>query len=301
MHGSSFGYLLKEGARNIYANRLMSLASIGVLIACLLLIGTSVLFTLNVNSLVGYVESQNEVVIFLADGAESDLIDEIDLQLQAIDNIEDVVFISKEQGLEEWIDSMDNSTGLFDGLYSDNILPNSFRIKIKDLSIIDQTIDEINLINGVDSVSAPIEVAQTVTSLKRAVNTAGSGMVILLVIVASVIIANTIKITVFNRRKEISIMKFVGATDTFIRLPFVVEGFLLGLISAILSFGLLWGAYELLINWLSQNTAGWFTAAIGHMIVFGEIALPLFGAFAAAGIGIGTLGSMLFVRRYLKV
>ncbi len=301
MRGSSFGYLLREGARNIYANRLMSLASIGVLIACLLLVGSSILFTLNVNSLVGYVESQNEVVIFLADGAESDLIDDIDRQLQAIENIDDVVFISKEQGLEEWIDSMDNASGLFDGLYSDNILPNSFRVKIKDLSQIDQTIAQIDSMNGVDSVSAPIEVAQTVTSLKQAVNTGGSAMVLLLVIVAAVIIANTIKITVFNRRKEISIMKFVGATDTFIRLPFIVEGFLLGLISAMVAFGLLWGGYTALLSWLTDNTAGWFTMAVEHMVVFKDIALPLFGSFAAAGIGIGTLGSMLFVRKYLKV
>lgn len=303
MRTSSFGYLIKEGARNIYTNRLMSLASVGVLMACLLLIGASVLFSLNISSFVGYAEDQNEVVAFLYDGLDGEYLQELDKRLEAIDNLTDIRYISRDQGLDEWVKGIEGAeeSGLFDGLYSDNIMPDSYRMRVTDLSRLDETVEAINAIEGIDTVRAPVEVAQTITSLKQAVTVGGTAIVLLLIAVASVIIANTIKITVFNRRKEINIMKFVGATDTFIRLPFVVEGLLLGLLSAVLSFGILWGGYNSLVNWLSKDPVSWFTVMVENMILFKDIALPLFAAFAVMGIGIGTIGSMIFVRKYLKV
>lgn len=303
MRTSSFGYLIKEGARNIYTNRLMSLASVGVLVACLLLIGASVLFSLNINSFVGYAEEQNEVVVFLYDDLDEELLGQLDAQLEGMDNVSDIRFISKEQGLTEWVAGIEGGeeSGLFDGLFTDNIMPDSYRLRVDDMSRMNETVEALNAIQGVELVRAPVEVAQTITSLKQAVTVGGSAIVLLLIAVAAVIIANTIKITVFNRRKEINIMKFVGATDIFIRMPFIVEGLLLGLLSSLLAFGALWGGYNALLTWLTKDPVSWFSSIVGNMIQFSAIALPLFASFVIMGVGIGTIGSMIFVRKYLKV
>ena len=232
MGGSSIGYLLREGARNIYANKQMSVAAIGVLVACMLLIGASIVFSFNANSFVGYVEAQNEVVVFLKDNLSDDRISEVEQQLKNTENVSAVRFISKEEGLDSWVQSMsgvaENSEELFAPLYEDNIMPDSFSVTIRDLSQLDATVQVLSDYDDVDYVRAPEQVAQTITIIKHAVNLGGAAIVLLLIGVASMIIANTIKITVFNRRKEISIMKYVGATDMFIRLPFIVEGLLLG-------------------------------------------------------------------------
>ena len=138
MGGSSIGYLLREGARNIYANKQMSVAAIGVLVACMLLIGASIVFSFNANSFVGYVEAQNEVVVFLKDNLSDDRISEVEQQLKNTENVSAVRFISKEEGLDSWVQSMsgvaENSEELFAPLYEDNIMPDSFSVTIRDLS-----------------------------------------------------------------------------------------------------------------------------------------------------------------------
>lgn len=305
MRGSSFQYLIKEGARNIYANKQMSVASIGVLVACMLLIGASVLFSMNVNSFVGYTEQQNEVAVFLEDGTTAAEREELETAFDGIANILGVRYVSRDEGLEDWIDSMsgvsDASEELFLPLFEDNVLPDAYYLKVEDLSLLEETVDEVETLDHIDMVRAPVEVAQTITILKQVVTMGGTAIVVLLVAVASVIIANTIKITVFNRRKEISIMKFVGATDTFIRLPFIVEGLLLGLISAVIAFFLIWGLYAALLSWLGKNPVTWFGFLLDNMIVFKTVALQLFGSFALTGIVIGVVGSIVFVHKYLKV
>ena len=156
-------------------------------------------------------------------------------------------------------------------------------------------------ISGVSAVRAPDAVAEAFSSIKRAVSVSGMFIVAILIVVSLVIIANTIKVTVFNRRKEINIMKYVGATDAFIRLPFFVEGFLLGLLSALLAFGLLWVGYNYVLDAVSLNPSAFIQSAYQNTIPFEEVALELLAWFAGGGIGIGVFGSMFFVNRYLKV
>ena len=305
MGGSSLGYLMREGARNIYANKQMSAAAIGVLVACLLLIGASILFSFNANSFVGYVEAQNEVVVFLTDGLGDEAIDAVEQSILDTENVAGCRFISKEEGLDSWVNSMsgvtENSEELFAPLYEDNIMPDSFSVTVRDLSQLDATVEALGAIADVDYVRAPEQVAQTITILKNAVNVGGAAIVLLLIAVASMIIANTIKITVFNRRKEISIMKYVGATDMFIRLPFIVEGLLLGLISATLAFLVIWALYALLCHSLTGSDTVLLAFLTENLVPFGQMALPLIGCFILVGVTIGTLGSIIFVRRYLKV
>ena len=298
MKGSSFGYLIKEGAKSIYANRLMSFASIGTLVACMLLIGASMLFSMNVNKIVGFAETQNEVVVQLEDGLDAD----VGLELGLVDNIYNQRFVSKDELLEEQKAKSPELEDLLTGLEGDqNPLFNYYSVRVKDLSVLTGTVMRLESISGVSAVRAPDAVAEAFSSIKRAVSVSGMFIVAILIVVSLVIIANTIKVTVFNRRKEINIMKYVGATDAFIRLPFFVEGFLLGLLSALLAFGLLWIGYNYVLDAVSLNPSAFIQSAYQNTIPFEEVALELLAWFAGGGIGIGVFGSMFFVNRYLKV
>ena len=301
MRGSSFIYLIKEGFRNIYQNRVISIAAIGVLMACLLLVGSSMLFTINVNEIVGYFESQNEILVFLDDDVDGDELTAFDKKLKNIANVSSAVFISREEGLRDWMDELGDDGTLLEWLLEDNPLQNSYRVTVKDLSVMEDTVEMIADINGVDTISASNEVARAVTGLKQAVTLGGMAVVAILAAVSLSIVANTIRITVFNRRKEISIMKYVGATDAFIRLPFLSEGILLGCISATLAFFILWGGYYALGQWMTESALIWAELVTGQLVTFESVALKLYLSFLGAGVAIGGLGSVMFVGKYIKV
>lgn len=301
MKGSSFSYLIKEGARNIWVNRMMSLASIGILVSCMLLIGSAILLSINLNGMVSYVENQNEMVAFLEDSADGITVSAVEAALNSNDNVDSFAFVSREEALERYSEIVPDS--LLENLEQDKeeVFPLSFRITLKDLSLIDETTAQIESIPGIMRVNAPTNVAETVTGIKRAVYICGSGIVIILLAVTLIIIANTIKVTVFNRRKEINIMKFVGATDRFIRMPFVVEGILLGVISACIAYLLLWGGYTYLINYVQTQASATLSALLKNLVPFSQVAKQLLASFAVGGIAIGVFGSMIFVRKHLKV
>ena len=301
MKGSSFSYLIKEGARNIWVNRMMSLASIGILVSCMLLIGSAILLSINLNGMVSYVENQNEMVAFLEDSADDATVSTVEAALNSNDNVDSFAFVSREEALERYSEIVPDS--LLENLEQDKeeVFPLSFRITLKDLSLIDETTAQIESIPGIMRVNAPTNVAETVTGIKRAVYICGSGIIIILLAVTLIIIANTIKVTVFNRRKEINIMKFVGATDRFIRMPFVVEGILLGVISACIAYLLLWGGYTYLINYVQTQASATLSAFLKNLVPFSQVAKQLLASFAVGGIAIGVFGSMIFVRKHLKV
>ncbi len=302
MKVSSFGYLLREGARNVWVNRMMSVASVGVLTACLLLIGGALLFSVNVNSVVGYVEAQNEVKVFLKNEIPDLTRTTLDNEIRKVDNISEIEYIPKEQGILEFAETMGEYSDLMAGLQGEeNPLPDTYMVKVTDLSRLGETVEQLKGLAGVENVSAPMEVASSITGIKNAVNVFGVFVVAILVLVSLIITANTIKITVFNRRREISIMKFVGATDSFIRLPFIIEGTILGLLSALLAFGVVWGGYDYILRSLSENASGWLDLAYRNFVPFDTVADRLLLGFVSAGVLSGTIGSMLFVRRHLKV
>ncbi len=301
MTGSSFGYLVKDGAKNIWSNRLMSFASIGVLTTCLLLVGFAMLFTINVNSMVTYVEQQNEAVVFVEDDATDKEIEALRQKLEANDNIFEVEYISKEEAFEKQKESMGDDAGLFDGLDDKNFLPASFTVRITDLSRMSETVENISSYENVSKVNASLEMGEALTSAKNIINTIGTAVSIALIVVSVVIIANTIRASVFARRREINIMKYVGATDGFIRLPFVVEGLVLGLVSAIIAFLIIWAAYVKGIGVVTGNSAAWLETMLSNLVPFSKVALPLALAFAVSGMLTGALGSIFSIRKHLKV
>jgi cell division transport system permease protein len=302
MKASSFKYLVKEGATNVWLNRLMSLASVGVLATCLLLIGFSLLITANINNMIDYIGDQNEIVFFIKDDATQEQIDETFASLKNDKRLFDVVYTDKAQALEEYKKTMGESAILLEGLEGeDNPCPASYRFKVADLSQTSAIVSELESNPIKELINAPTDVADTMTNIKDMINVFGMVLIIVLVVVSLVIIANTIRATVFSRRREINIMKYVGATNNFIRIPFFVEGILIGAIAAILAFLLIWGGYSLLFNYMTDHASVWLKQLLSSIIPFSQIAWPLFGCFIVAGVIVGTVGCTFSIRNHLKV
>ena len=293
-------YLWKEGTKSVFTNKLMSFACIGVLVACLLLIGSAILFTLNVNSIANMVEEQNEVVIIMEEGLSDGDIELLGLKLTTHENILSARFVSREEALEQEKLKFGKDAFLLDGIEADTY-PNIYILRIDDLSIMEYTVSELEDLDGVEKVYASTEVARILVGVKQAVYIAGAAIVLILVAVSVVIITNTIKLSVFSRRKEINIMKYVGATDSFIRMPFLVEGMIIGLLAALLAFLIIGGGYTYLLQWAAENYGQSLGVFIGNAVSFESIALELLIGFTALGVFIGVAGSGAFVRRYLKV
>lgn len=300
MRGSSLKYLSKEGLKNVWTNRLMSFASIGVLTACLLLVGFAVLFTANIDSMIGFVEQQSDIVIFIKDDATDEQIQEMRDALEEMDQVQSVTYINKEQALVEYKQQLGDPT-LLEGIADDNFLPASFRISANDLGSIDQVLDTAKNFSIFESCKAPTNVADTIHSLKNTVTAFGIGCTLVLVVVSLVIIANTIRATVFSRRTEIGIMKQVGATNNFIRVPFLFEGMILGLISAVIAFVIIWLGYASVLNALMGNASVFLQSMYQSIIPFKNVAFRLAAWFVLAGIATGATGSVLSLRQHLKV
>ena len=301
----SFRYLIGEGIKNVWANRLMSLASIGVLVACMLITGVAGVLTINIDKSLGELEKQNVVMVYFGDeqnptesGAK--LTDDeakalTKDKIAKLDNVAKAEFISREDGLDGLLSDMgEEYDALFDYVSEENPLPNAARVYFEDLSKFASTIKAIEKVEGVKNVRHQRELAEKITGIRKTVNAGSIGIVALLLIIAFVIVCNTIRITMYNRKLEISIMKAVGATDRFIRFPFMVEGMTLGLLASLFTTGLLYAVYRVAITYIEETLTG-FTA-----IPFRDFALPLFGLFALIGIAVGLIGSGIVISKYLR-
>lgn len=302
MKFSSFKYLFKQGWNNFKGNRLMSLASVGVVTSCLILVGVCASLVLNVNSFVQYLGAQNEVVIYLSDDATLDNINLINKSLEDDADVASFVYVSKEEALEEQMSYMGQYASLLAGYQGEhNPLPASFRIHMDDLTRLEPASLRFSSFDGVDYVSTPTELAGVLIALKNVTYSAGLAILIILFMVSMVVISNTIRLTVFARRREISIMKYVGATNGFIRMPFVVEGLLIGTISAVITFAVVAGGYVYLFNYITTQATGFIATLSLCMVPFNTVWPVMLIGFMAFGWIIGGLGSAMSMRRYLKV
>lgn len=298
MRFGSFTYLLKQGAKNTYLNKAMSFASVGVLTACLILVGLAALLSENIKSITKTIQQQNEIVIYVEDDISSAGEAELDRQIRSMDNILEVEYTSKEQAFDEQKDKLGD---LLDGYENEDVFPASYRVKVKDLTRIKDNVSKLNALSGVYRVDAPTDIAEIMVKTDSSVSIGGTVVVAALLIVSFVIIMNTIKITVFSRRREINIMKYVGATNSFIRMPFLVEGMILGLISAVVSFFVVWYFYSQVLSAIGGETNAFIASATASLIPFKRIAAPLLISYILAGVLIGGTGSLVSIRKHLKV
>ena len=279
---SNSGYLIKEGIRNIWSNRMMSLASIGVLLSCLVLTGAAVMASLNVKTIVDKVGDSNETTVYMEDKATD----------AEITNVTSVSFFPKEEAIKDYKDVLGDK--VFAEMEGDgNPLPDAYKVTVKDLSKYESTVKQIQNIKGVATVSSQTDVADKLTSLNKIIQILSVAIVLALVIISLFIISNTIRMSMYARRYEISIMKSVGATDTFVRIPFLVEGIIIGALSGVIStFGLML-IYDLIIEALQYVVP--FKA-----ITFNSVMWPFLGAFIIAGVFVGILGGLISIGKYLK-
>ena len=290
---SGFGYLIREGFRSIWSNRIMSIASICVLVSCLVLTGAAELISVNIEKEVDSVGKTNETTVYIKDGASDLEAVYIGKNLEKLDNITSVRFYPKEDAINQFKDSLPEA--VFENVNGDNNpLPDAYIIAMDDLSKYDQTIDAILKVDGVDSINNRSELARKLTDIINLVSYISLAIVVALTIISLFIIANTIRTTMYSRRFEISIMKSVGATNAFVRLPFVVEGMVLGFISAIIGTGVLYVVYEGVMSAVNS-----FVKI--STIPFSDVYLQVGGIFIVAGVVIGAFGSFISMRKYLKM
>ena len=279
----------------MWVNRLMSLASVTVLMACLIIMGAGIMIYFNINNVVDKVQSQNVVMVYVADDASEDEATQIGTSLKGISNVESCEFVPKEVAFQEQIQSMGGDAALFEG-FDEIPLPDAYKVTVKDLSQFENTVSQIKQINKVDSVRENSDLASKLLSLRHAVSIVSVGLVIMLFLVALFIISNTIRITMFSRKLEISIMKAVGATNWFIRWPFMIEGMILGTISGIVSLGVLWGLYAVAEKVFAQTLS-----LIGFSLVpFSGYWWQILLVFVAIGLFTGGFGSLVSMAKYLK-
>lgn len=301
MRMSSAVYLFKQGIRNIGTNHIMSIASFFILTVSLLLIGFTALFYANINSFITDIEGKNEVVIFLDDEASEEYIKELGEKLKNTENISGVSFYSKEQAFEDIKKDMVNAEDIFGYIGDESPLPDSYRIKIDDVARMSGTLYAINSFEHIEKVKAPYDFVNILTGLRSIISIVLSVILLLLIIVSLIIISNTTRASVDIRRREIDIMKFVGATSTFIKIPFFVEGFVIGLGAGGAALFVTCFFYDRLVDLLSTETT--LLAAVGS-----NGFIPLTGfmnylviGYLASGALISAAGIVHSTRKYVRV
>ena len=301
MKASGVRYRVNQGIENIWKNRMMACASFCVLLASLLLVGISVLFYMNITSMIGGVEDKNEVIVYLDEDTTDSEISEFQGELQKLGNIQSITFYSREQAFEDLKKSMSDYEVLFDSLGDDNPLIDGFRIKIQNIDYISDTITQIEQLDHVYSIRAPMDFVNLLTEIRKIVTLICSVLIIALLIICIVIISNTTKASVFARREEIQIMKYVGATNTFIRVPFFVEGLLTGLLAGAVALVITWFAYDSLVELLTGQADFLSVIGMGSIIPFKNVVGRVTLTYLGAGGLFGALGAIFSMRKHLNV
>lgn len=292
---NSYGYLIGEGFRNIFIHGFMSFASITITIACLIVMGSFTLLDININNMIDEIGNQNQILAFVDESMSADEASaKLQVRIESIDNVADVQFMSNKDARENFMKDYDES--MMEGI-GDDVFRHRFVIQLTDLSLMSETQKEILDIDGIEKVNAPTEFADKFISVRNVVSVVSLVLIVILVAVSLFIITNTIKLATFGRREEIAIMKMVGASNSFIRCPFVVEGLILGVVGGGLAFLAQWGLYELLSGKITQSLSIPFIT----IVPFSELWLFVFGIFMAVGLVVGAFGGTIAIKNFLKV
>ena len=294
--GGSLSYLTKEGFRNVWMNRLMSVASIAVLMACLVMMGSAFMIIVNVQNVMNQIEQENVIMVYMEDNATAQDVAALQKDILNVDNVLSCEHEDRDQVFQEQLDELGSKADYFEGV--ENPLPEAFKVTVKDMEKFDSTASALSKLTNVNSIRDNKEIAQILIKTRASVTYISIGIIAVLLIISLFIIANTVRITMYSRRLEISIMKSVGATNWFIRWPFVVEGMALGAFSSVISFGIVWGVYKLLEDTLASMFS--VVNADFEIVSFTSYALWIFVAFLVIGIVSGGFGSLVSIQKYLK-
>lgn len=295
MRLSRIGYLIREGFRSITTHGFMSFASVTIIMACLIIMGTVSLLSVNIDALISDLEDENEIVAFV----DESITDEnearaIQGSIEALGNISSVEFVNRNEAMENFMGKYDEK--LMEGIDA-NVFRHRFVIHLDDIALMSQTKSELEAVRGIVKVNAHLEYAQTFVTIRNVVSIVSLVLIVILVIVSVFIMSNTIKLATYGRREEIAIMKMVGANNAFIRLPFVIEGLVLGLLGGGLAFLAEWGLYNL----ITGKLVGSLTGNLITLVPFYSVAFEVFVVYMAISIFVGVFGGLNAIRNYLKV
>ena len=288
------GYLIKSGFTGIFSHGLMSFATVTIIMACLIIMGSFGLLVVNINEMIADLESENEVVAFIDENLTEEEARAIEPLIEAVPNVAGAEFMSRAEAMENFQEDYDPD--LFDSL-DESVFRHRYIIHLTDISLTAQTKTDLEAVDGVADVNAHLDYAQGFITARNIVSIVSLALIVILIIVSFFIMTNTIKLATFTRREEIAIMRMVGASNGFIRCPFIVEGLVLGVLGSLLAFIIEWGLYSLLLN----RVMGGVASTLISLVPFSAVMWPLLIAFLGVGILVGIFGGSSAIRNYLKV
>lgn len=292
-------YLIGEGFGNVFKNKKSTFSAILVMCISMLVFGLFFIIGENVNHIMNTVESSQEIQVFIKNDATDEEITKVGEQLQQIEGVNKITFVSKDEALDIMQEKVGEKSYLLAGYEKNNFLPASYKVTLTDLKLASKVESQINQLDNIKRITSSNETITKLISVANGVRIVTAAILIGLIVGSIFIIANTIKLTVYARRREISIMKYVGATNSFIRWPFIVEGIIIGIISAGISVLLVGGIYKVLAAKLMESS---LITSLGITLVgFSDMFTLIILVYLALGIGIGVIGSALSMRKYLEV
>lgn len=301
MKASSVKYLAGQGVKSIWKNRMMTFASFCIMMVSLLMVGMSVLVSINLTKIISGIEGKSEVVVQIKDDTDDKGIKQLEKDLKSVPNINKVDFYSKEEAWENMLKDMTEEEKSFFQYADDNPLPDTYKITIKDIKKMSETTTQIETFENVQSTKSPTAFADVLISLRRVVTFVSAAITLALVIVCLIIISNTTRSSVYARRKEINIMKYVGATNSFIRIPFFVEGMVVGILAAICALFLTRFAYDGIYSILNDDFQLLRVLGVKSLYSFKDMFWYVAGAYVLAGAFIGAVGTSISTGKHLKV
>ena len=295
MRLNNIGYLLKEGFRGIFLHGFMSFAAVCVTIACLVIVGSFSILAYNLDVMVEDLNQTSEILVYV----DADLPDaqarSIGTQINLMDSVLKSTFVSREEALEDFIADHDGDSA-FSGVQAGD-LRHRYVVTLENNLLMKQTDEQLKQLPGVAKTNAAYELAEGFSTIQSVLHIVSYAVIAVLLVVSLLIISNTVKLAMYDRKDEIAIMKMVGATNGFIRLPFIVEGFTLGMIGAVLAFGLEWVGYDALV----QRVSGVDSLQLFSFVAFQELLIPMIVVFAGAGMFVGIVGSWTSIRKFMDV
>lgn len=292
---NNLGYLLKEGFRGIFLHGFMSFAAVCVTVACLVIVGSFSILAYNLDLMVQELNQTSEILVYIDSSLSDAEARSVGTKINQLDNVLQATFVSREEALENFIADHDGDSA-FSGVQAED-LRHRYVVVLEDNTKMEQTDQQLKDLPGVAKTNAAYELAEGFSTIQDVLHMVSLALIAVLLVVSLLIISNTVKLAMYDRKDEIAIMKMVGATNGFIRLPFVVEGFSLGMIGAILAFGLEWVAYDAMI----QRIALVDSLQLFTFVSFQEVLIPMVAVFGAAGMFVGIVGSWTSIRKFMNV
>lgn len=295
MKNNNLGYYFKEGITSIFNHGFMSFASVCITVACLIVMGCFSLLALNVNDLIKSFEDENVVLAFIDESYTQAQAQALKSDIESVEHVTSVEFISREDAYNSFISKYSDSSRFSD--IDAQVLRDRFAVYLDDIAYTSDVQQALSSITGVAEVNANLAIARGFITARNIISAVSIVLVAILLVVSLFIMSNTVKLTTFDRREEIAIMKMVGATNNFIRWPFVLEGFVLGMLGALIAFIAQWGIYELVADVVVAN----YSVSFISIVPFSFVAVPILLVFLVIGFGVGVGGSVLAIKNYLKV